>query len=390
MPDAATSFAPGRVNLIGEHIDYHGLPVLPMALRRGVRVEFRPRGDDRVSLANRDPAFGTREFRVGADLKPGPAGDWGNYAMAAAVTVADRYGAARGLEGLISSDLPPAAGLSSSSALVVAVAIALLHVNRVRPDRLELAHLLAEGEKFVGTAGGGMDQAASLLGREGYAVRIDFEPLAAAPVPFPTDWRVLVAHTGVSAEKSGGAQQAYNLRRKESGLALHALAAAMGVPGVRPVELLDRFPQDDLLEALGGAADPGRRWASHAVTEAVRVTAAEGALRNRDLAAFGGLLDASHESLRDVYEVSHPRLDALVDAAKRAGAAGARLTGAGFGGCMLAVCAAEREEEVRIALARTQESMDPAPRLAPFPAEPGPGASISAAGEQESGALDRD
>lgn len=370
------SFAPGRVNLIGEHIDYHGLPVLPMALRRGIRLEFAPRDDGRVLLRNAEARFGERRFPLDPALAPGPAGDWGNYAMAAAVTVAQRWGAGVGIQGTLTSDLPVAAGLSSSSALVVAVARALLHASKIRVDPLELAEALAEGERFVGTAGGGMDQAASLLGREGHALEIFFRPLAAEPVHFPEGWRVVVAHSGVSAEKSGSAQVAYNLRRSESGAALALLAGAMGTPGAAPKTLLDRFGSEVLLEGLGAIPGPAGRWAGHAVAEAARVGNAVAALRRGDLAAFGALLDASHASLRDVYEVSHPRLDALVEAARRAGAAGARLTGAGFGGCMLAVCLADEAESVLEGLSAAQGAMEPPPYLAPFLAAPGEGARI--------------
>jgi len=371
------SFAPGRVNLIGEHVDYHGLPVLPMALRRGIRLEFTPRNDGNVILRNAETRFGSRRFPLSAELVPGPPGDWGNYAMAAAVTVAARYGAHTGLEGTLSSDLPPAAGLSSSSALVVAVALAILHASGIEADPLGLAEALAEGERFVGTAGGGMDQAASLLGREGHALEISFGPLSATPVPFPGGWAVVVAHTGVSAEKSGGAQEAYNLRRRESGAALAALGEACGLPGTPPRELLTRVGVTDLLERCRALPAPGGPWARHALTEAARVEEAVAALRAGALDRFGELLNASHASLRDVYQVSHPRLDALVAAALAAGADGARLTGAGFGGCMLAVCRTDRAAGIVEALARTQAAMDPPPELLPFLAHPGEGARVT-------------
>ena len=188
-PDVRISWAPGRVNLIGEHIDYHGLPVLPMALRRGVRIAFRAREDHQVVLSNADPEFPDRTFVLERGLTPGPLGDWGNYLKAGALTVLERYGADRGIDGEVSSDLPPAAGLSSSSALVVAVAKALLDASALQADRLELADVLAKGERFVGTAGGGMDQAASLSGVAGCAIRIAFDPLTVEQVPFPREWR---------------------------------------------------------------------------------------------------------------------------------------------------------------------------------------------------------
>ncbi len=372
----SVSWAPGRVNLIGEHIDYHDLPVLPMALQRGVRIVFRRRRDGEVVLANTDAEFEPRRFALDSGLSPWATGDWGNYLKAGALTVLRLYGVEHGIEGEVSSDLPPAAGLSSSSALVVAVANALLHANGVRAEPLDLAEALARGEQFVGTAGGGMDQAASLTGVAGHAIRIAFRPLMVSRVPFPEDWVVLVAHTGVRAEKSGGAQAAYNERRAESTRALKELSRRMAGEVLPPSALLERFDSGILLERCAGLAAPGGPWAAHALSEAVRVDQAVDALRDADLMRFGRLLNESHRSLRDVYGVSHPRLDSLVEAAVEAGAAGARLSGAGFGGCMLAVTHRDLAGRVEAALEEAQAAMDPKPGLPPFVAQPGDGARV--------------
>ncbi|MDT8340808.1 MAG: galactokinase family protein [Longimicrobiales bacterium] len=382
------SFAPGRVNLIGEHIDYHGLPVLPMALSHGVRLTFVARTDAVVVVRNADPGYGERRFPL-APLPaptppplpaptPGPSGDWGNYVWAAAVTVASRFGARVGIEGTVSSDLPAGGGLSSSSALVVAVAQALLYASNLRPDRLELAEALAEGERLVGTAGGGMDQAASLLGREGYALRVSFDPLTVETVRVLDGWAVVVADSGVRARKSAELRDAYNRRRTESARALAGIAGACGLPGASPARLVARVGVPELLERCAHRPGQGARWAEHALAEAGRVEAAVAALRAGRLQSFGQLLDASHASLRDVYRVSHPRLDALVAAARGAGAAGARLTGAGFGGCMLAVCAVERAAAVAEALAEARAALGAPRGRAPFRARPGGGAHVEA------------
>ncbi len=370
------SWAPGRVNLIGEHIDYHGLPVLPMALQRGVRITFRPRPDGEVLLTNADSEFPTRRFHLDPGMEPWSIGDWGNYLKAGALTVLRQHGVRRGIEGEVAADLPPAAGLSSSSALVVAVANALLHANGVEADSLELADALARGEHFVGTAGGGMDQAASLSGVAGHAIRIGFDPLAVEAVPLPRDWVVLIAHSGIRAEKSGGAQAAYNHRRAASSQALGELSKAVLGEVAPTSELLARVASSRLLGLCRELPRPGGAWAAHALSEAVRVDEAVAALRASDLERFGRLLNDSHTSLRDVYEVSHPRLDSLVEAALESGAAGARLTGAGFGGCMLAVCHRQQRQEVERALRDAQEAMDPSPSLPPFAAEPGHGARV--------------
>jgi galactokinase len=352
--------APGRVNLIGEHIDYCGLPVLPMALRQSVRVAFQPRSDRETRLVNRDPRFAPSVFAVNERIPPAPAGgDWGNYARAAAQALARRFPDLRGVDALVDSDLPIAAGLSSSSALVVAMALAILHANGVTVASLELMELLGKGERYVGTAGGGMDQAIILGARAGCASRIDFHPLRLTPTAVPADWQFIVAWSLVHAEKSGAAQQAYNERTEQCEEARRLVAARLGQrEDITYPALLAAAPVEELLEAAGGAGGAGgaplsgvlaRRF-RHVVTEATRVRQVEAAMAARDLAGVGQLLDASHQSLRDDHEVSHPELDRLVELAREAGAAGARLTGAGFGGSIVALCRVERAPEVVAAL----------------------------------------
>src|SRR5213083_1700394 len=344
--------APGRVNLIGEHIDYCGLPVFPMALRRSVRIAFHPRSDRETRLVNRDPRFAPSAFAVNESIAPAPAGDWSNYPRAAVGAVARRFPDLRGVDALVESDLPIAAGLSSSSALVVAMALAILHANSVSVASLELMELLGKGERYVGTAGGGMDQAIILGARSGYASRIDFHPLRLTPTAVPADWQFIVAWSLVHAEKSGGARQAYNERTQQCDAARRLVAARLGKPeDTAYPALLAAASVEELLKVAGATLSAGlaRRF-RHVVTEGTRVPQAEAAMAARDLAAFGQLLDASHRSLRDDYDVSHPELDRLVELAREAGAAGARLTGAGFGGSIVALCRVERAPEVVAAL----------------------------------------
>lgn len=350
------AWAPGRVNLLGEHIDYHGLPVLPVALDLGIRIRFRPRPGGEVRLMSRHSGTDPVSFRIDPDPRPGPAGSWSNYPRAAMRAVVRAYGVGCGIEGVVESTLPAAVGLSSSSALVVATALALLDAEGRIPgtDPLHLAGVLAEGERFVGTEGGGMDQAASLLGREKHALRIGFDPLSVTAIPFPVEWHLIVADSGVRAEKSGAVREAYNARRRAGEEALQTLGASVGQKD-------PSFPR--LLEALGSRElesmirrilpDPVRRWVAHVPSEAARVNAGTAALLTRDLTRFGGLLNESHASLRDGLEVSHPAVDRLVDAAMAAGAAGARVTGAGFGGCVIAVCEGKAAAPVRSALDET-------------------------------------
>lgn len=325
-PPSFAVHAPGRVNLIGEHVDYAGRPVLPMAIDRGVTLRARPRNDMHVRLANTHSRFGEREFDVGPSIPPSPAGDWGNFAKAAVQGLARAGLPSSGFDGLVSSNLPPAAGLSSSSALVVAVALASLAAagEPVPPEAgpLPLASLLARAEHYAGARGGGMDQAAILAGRRGRALRVEFDPLRVHAVPVPGDWSFVVADSLETAEKTGRAREVYNARRLEVERAL-AVAGEGSLP-------------------RGSVA---RRRLRHVESETARVGRAERALLEGDAAAFGRLMVSSHESLRDDFEVSTPRLDGLVEAALDAGASGARLTGAGLGGCIVALVPASTTAE---------------------------------------------
>jgi galactokinase len=354
--------APGRVNLIGEHIDYHGLAVLPMALRRRIRVAFRPRTDSRIRAVS--AGYGTREFDWTPELAPVADGDWENYLRAAAQAVGRKWGAGVGVDAAVISDLPAAAGLASSSALMVAFTLALLTASRRRATFEELMEALPEGEQFVGTRGGGMDHAASLASREGCASLIEFGPLRVRAVPVPEGWGFLVAHCLKTAEKSGAVREAFNARRAAGTAAL----ARLGVASFRgsqddPTGKLKRAPQE-------------RNAFEHVASEARRVSAAVSALERGDAALFGRLLLESHASLRDVLHVSCPELDCLVEAAMQSGALGARLTGAGFGGCAVVFAAKRDIPAVREGLAARFYSKTPGfdPDTHMIDADPGPGA----------------
>jgi len=331
---------PGRVNLIGEHIDYHGLPVLPMAIGRHVRVSFRPRTDRLIRASSVGP-FGHREFEWTAHLDCAMSGDWENYLRAAAQTVGARWGAGVGIDASIESDLPPAAGLSSSTALLVAMALCLLRANRIEPRFEELMAILPDGEQFVGTRGGGMDHAAVLASRRGCASLIAFEPMSLRPIPIPREWEFLVAHSLETSEKSGQRRQEYNARRTAGTAARERL----GFRSYR--ELVEHLAGDDPGEMAQRLDDPLERDAFlHVTSEAQRVEAAVCDMERGDAVHFGRLLNESHASLRDRLRVSCPALDRLVDAACESGALGARLTGAGFGGCAVVFCEHDGIEDI--------------------------------------------
>lgn len=337
---------PGRVNLIGEHIDYHNLAVLPMAVPRAIRIAYRARMDGELRAVSGD-GYRELELRVDSEHVAGAPGDWSNYVKAAILAARSRWTVSHGIEAAVVSDLPPAAGLSSSSALLTGFTLALLRANGIEPEFEELMDVLPEGEHFVGTRGGGMDHAAVLACRAGAALLVEFAPIAVTPIGIPAGWEFLVAHSLVTAEKSGAVKEKYNSRR------------AAGTAGLRRLG----FETFKAALASGSIEDLSARARSelageellcflHVATEAARVRDAVTALRAADLEGFGRLLDASHTSLRDQLRISCPELDSLVEAARASGAVGARLTGAGFGGCAVILCRQGERSAVRERLAR--------------------------------------
>lgn len=336
--------APGRVNLIGEHLDYNGLPVLPMALQREVRIALRPRADGVIVLHTTNRDFPGVEFEISPDIAPSPQGHWANYVKGPAARLARRFAIWRGFDGVLDSDVPVAAGLSSSSAIVTAVGLALAHTNEVPVEERAFAELLAESERYTGTRGGGMDHAISLGARAGCAAKITFGPLRIQHARVPEEWCFVVADTGVRAEKSGAAQRTYNLRRSECEEALAQMVQHVvrrSLTRATPAGYADllRLLEAERLLSIAREALPTslfRRF-RHVVTEAGRVEEAVDRLRAADLPGFGTLMDASHGSLRSDFLVSSAELDELAAVAREGGAVGARLTGAGLGGCIVAL-----------------------------------------------------
>jgi len=420
-PPTVVSRAPGRVNLLGEHTDYNGLPVLPMAIGRAILIAGAPRDDDRVCLANADAAFAPRRYEIAGVIEPFAAGDWGNYHKAAVQDLVRLFGttALRGGDYLVDGDIPAGAGLSSSAALVVAGALAFLATNGRDMPALELAERMASAERYVGTMSGGMDQAASLCGEVGCALRVDFEPLHVLKVPVREGYSVVVCDSLVKAEKSGAVRRAYNRRVAECRLVCRVLERALGTGVPRAVrslgELTRLFPErplcdflrvlenvlpprpvslEDIATLAGStprqlAADarigadgepcyPLLQRARHVLTEAERVDRAEAALASGDWPVFGALMDASHASCRDDYEVSCPEVEDLVSAAKAAGAIGARLTGAGFGGCTVNLVAVDDVAQFRAFVERAyyQGRPEAEEREHCFVFSPGAGASV--------------
>ena len=317
--------APGRVNLIGEHTDYNGGFVLPMAIDRGTTVAAAPRRD-RIVRAHSVNLDSTAEF----DLeRPGPPrrGVWFDYVEGVAQSLLRRGARLGGADLVIESDVPAGAGLSSSAALEVSTGMALAAVSGQCVSLEELALAGQEAEHtYVGTMCGIMDQLTSACGRERHALLIDCRSLVATPIPLDTtETAVVVCDTRVKHEL---ASSAYNERRADCERGVGLLREALpAVKALRDVSVED-------LERYGGRLpETVLRRCRHVVTENARTLAAAEALRAGRMEGLGKLMWRSHESLRDDYEVSCAELDALVEiAAGVEGVAGARMTGGGFGG----------------------------------------------------------
>ena len=318
--------APGRVNLIGEHTDYNDGFVLPAAIDRLVLVAAGKRAGGRLrlwSLQAEPPA----DLEL-AGIGPGKVGGWAAYPAGVAWALGQAGVELDGADLVVDGDVPAGSGLSSSAALECATATALADLGGAGLDRAALAGLARRAEnEVVGVPSGVMDQMVSMLGRAGHALFLDTRSLGTEQVPLPLEAAglcLVVIDTRAGHRLVDGA---YADRRA----ACQAAAAVLGVPALRDATpaLLERYAT-----ALG---DPGLRRARHVVTENARVLAAVELLRAGDLDRLGPLLAASHASLRDDYEVSSPELDTAVEAAVAAGAVGARMTGAGFGGSAIAL-----------------------------------------------------
>ena len=328
VPPAVTLFSPGRVNLIGEHTDYNGGMVLPTALALGVAVELSPRPDDRVRVAS-DRFGGVAEARLGEPAT----GAWHDYVVGALTLARGEGLATGGADVALVSTLPDGAGLSSSAAVAVGVLRAAAEAAGMAADPVHVAMLAQRVEnEHVGVPCGVMDQMAVALAAPGEALALDTLTLAHEAIALPAGHRFVVLHSGIRRRLDEGR---YAERRAECEAAARALGAdhLCLLTGAQLGEA-ERLPE------------PLSRRARHCATEHRRTVAAADALRAGAVARFGALMSASHASMRDDFEVSLPPIDALVAACLAGGALGARLTGGGFGGCVVALAGAGRTDEV--------------------------------------------
>ncbi|MCR4405814.1 MAG: galactokinase [Anaerolineae bacterium] len=321
--------APGRVNLIGEHTDYNDGYVLPVAIDRSVLLAASPRPDRWVVVHALD--FDQRaEFPLD-DIVPDDEHPWSNYQRGVAWVLQSAGFTLPGLNMALTSDVPIGAGLSSSAAVEVATAYTWQVLGKLELDRVRLALLCQRAEnEFVGMNCGIMDQFISALGQRDSALLIDCRSLDYELVPIPAHTAIIVADTRVRREL---VSSEYNTRRRECEEGVHLLQRYL--PGI--IALRDVSPTQ-FAEHQAHLPDGVRQRCRHVICENDRVLRAVAALRADDLVTFGRLMDESHASLRNDYQVSCPELDALVMAAWRVkGVYGSRMTGAGFGGCTVSL-----------------------------------------------------
>jgi galactokinase len=326
--------APGRVNLIGEHTDYNDGFVLPLAIDRAAWIALQPREDRKVIVHSVDYAE-TKEFSLDglAHAKEG----WLEYLKGTAWSLSEAGYRLSGWEGVLAGDVPLGAGLSSSAALEMATARAFAAVGDLPWDAPAMAKLGQRAEnKWVGVNCGIMDQLISAAGRANHALLIDCRSLECTPVPFPPGTAVVVLDT---ATRRGLVDSAYNERRA----CCEAAAKFFQVKALRDVSV------EAFQKQAGGLDTIARRRALHVITENDRTVKAAEAMRRGDAKMLGELMNQSHESLNCDYEVSSGDLNAMVENARRHPACfGARMTGAGFGGCAVALIdAAQSDDFVR-------------------------------------------
>ncbi|QGM44410.1 galactokinase [Methylocystis heyeri] len=327
--------APGRVNVIGEHTDYNDGFVLPAAIELATYAAIAPRPDRRLVVHS--IAFAeTLELDLD-DPAPIALGNWGDY-IRGVVTELQKLERIGGANIMLGGDLPFGAGLSASAALEVAVGFALSLNSGAPVDRTQLALLCQRAENdFVGLQCGIMDQFISCCGREGSALLLDCRRLEARPAPIGADARLVICDTTIRHQL---ASSAYNERREECRQAVSILSSVIpGVTALRDVTV----QQFERHEAL--LPEPIRRRARHVVTENERTLQAAAALEAGDMEECGRLMNQSHRSLAEDYEVSCPEADVMVRLAQAvSGVFGARMTGGGFGGCVVSLVRAGEVE----------------------------------------------
>jgi galactokinase len=336
-----SSKAPGRVNLIGEHTDYNDGYVMPVAIQYATTVLGAPREDKEVRLFSVD--FESQVvFSIDKPISKNEDRSWSQYEKGVIDEFLKRGDKLSGADLLIQGNVPLGAGLSSSASVEIATAGAVRTLNRISISCLDLVKLCQRAENdFVGMKCGIMDQFISCLGEEGHALFLDCRTLEYEIIPFPSQlYSIVIMNTKVKRELVGSA---YNERRGQCEEAVRALQAFL--PGIRA---LRDVAVADFERYQGKLSETVRKRCEHVVRENQRVLDFRKSLKQNEQDSLGRLLVQSHDSLRDLYEVSCPELDAMVDIAMGTpGVVGARMTGAGFGGCAIALVAKGMEGALR-------------------------------------------
>ena len=337
--------APGRVNLIGEHTDYNGGYVLPLAIQRGCTATVRSLTEPTVTITSAQRAHRVQVEL--ADLRPGAVSGWAAYAVGSVWAVREAGRAMPGLRVHIDGNVPAGAGLSSSAAVVCSVAGAVADEVGGPAEADELVTLARRAEtEFVGAPTGGMDQLASVKCQAGHVLLCDMRSLETESVPFDPAGAGLALLVTDSHARHQHTDGEYRERRE----ACQRAAEVLGVELLREVGLADLDEAAAALRAATPGDDTLFRRARHVITENARVVETAALLRAGDIAGIGPLLLGSHESMRNDFEITVPEVDTVMETAMAAGAIGARMTGGGFGGCVIALVSADDVPAVSAAI----------------------------------------
>lgn len=418
------AFAPGRVNLIGEHIDYCGYSVLPMAIEQNILAAVSVNNSGKIQLANANPKY--KDFSVSCSEEIAIDRDdpqWYYYFLCGVKGIQEKFGLNHlaAMSCVIDGTIPPSSGLSSSSALVCCSGLVTMEANQKSLSKVALAEICAKSERYIGTEGGGMDQSISFLAEAGTAKLIEFQPLRATDVKLPDGAVFVISNCCVEMNKAASSH--YNIRVVECRIATKMLAQARGVDSSRLLKLAhvqmelkasleemlalvdkvlhpEPYSREEICKVLGITSEQFstellsantqdmtqfklHQRAKHVYGEAARVLQFKSVCDSEPADAkrlLGELMNQSHASCRDLYECSCPELDQLVDICLKSGAVGSRLTGAGWGGCAVSMVPSEKVESFLQAV--REEYYLPDPRRAAmekqslFVSKPGGGAAI--------------
>lgn len=418
------AYAPGRVNLIGEHIDYCGYSVLPMAIEPNILAAVSVTSSGTITLANTNPQYKDFTVLCSEDIaidRDNP--KWHYYFLCGVKGIQEKFGITHlaGMSCVVDGTIPPSSGLSSSSALVCCAGLVTMEANQKSLSKVALAEICAKCERYIGTEGGGMDQSISFLAERGTAKLIEFQPLRATDVKLPTGAVFVISNCCVEMNKAASSH--FNIRVVECRIATKMLAHARGLDSGRLLKLAqvqtelrasleemlalvdkvlhpEPYSREEICKTLGITSEQFStellsantqhvthfklyQRAKHVYGEAQRVLRFKSVCDSEpaeSVRLLGDLMNQSHVSCRDLYECSCPELDQLVNICLKSGAVGSRLTGAGWGGCAVSMVPNEKVESFLQAVRESYYLPDPRraamEKQSLFVSKPGGGAAI--------------